>query len=134
MKLKPLVLIAIGFGSGQVDAATPRDRNAAMSICDPRYRWQPTGVTADTVLRARAFYRDVTAKYERAQVVARNQGASLSRAREIEYWDSHRRFMDSVPGSERNVVNRGISPRLSWWCTAPPVIQKAPPRPPVPAR
>jgi hypothetical protein len=119
-----------------------RDSNAAMSICDPRYRWAPTGVSADTVVRARAFYRDVTLEYERAQVIARKQGGSLSRSREIEYWDAYNRFLDSAPRNERKVVERGISPRLSWWCTAPPVVQKAPlppapvmqkaPRPPPP--
>jgi hypothetical protein len=110
----------------------PRDSNSAMSICDPRYRWLPSGVSADTVTRARVFYRDVTLKYEQAETVARKQGGSLSRAREIEYWDAYKHFLDSVPRNERKVVERGISPRLSWWCNAPPVIQKGPPLPPAP--
>ena len=48
--------------------------------------------------------------------------------------DDH--LMDKVTDmnerNERKVVERGISPRLSWWCSAPPVIQKASKAPPAP--
>lgn len=133
--------------AGPTPAAPPsaRDRNAAMSVCDPRYRWLPSGVSADTIVRARAFYRDVTRKYERDGQNARDRGGYPSRERELDYWNRTQRFLDSVPRNERRVVERGISPRLSWWCNAPPVIQKAqrapsapvmrnPPPPPPPIR
>jgi hypothetical protein len=119
-------------GRDTAGAPVARDSNAAMSICDPRYRWLPSGVSADTVVRARAFYREFTVKYVRAQIAARTQGGSLSRDREIEFWDAYKGFLDSVARNERKVVERGISPRLSWWCSAPPVIQKASKAPPAP--
>jgi hypothetical protein len=106
------------------------DGNAAMSLCDPGYRWLPSGVSADTIVRARAFYSDVTRKYERDGQSARERGVYPSRERELDYWNKTQRFLDSVPRNERKVVERGISPRLSWWCNAPPVIQKPPPPPP----
>lgn len=119
-------------GPNSATSPVARDGNAAMSICDPRYRWLPSGVSADTVVRARAFYRDVTRKYERDGQNARERGGYPSRERELDYWNKTQRFLDSVPRNERRVVERGISPRLSWWCNAPPVIQKAPPAPPAP--
>ena len=109
---------------GTGGAIVPRDGNAGISICDPRYRWLPSGVSKDTVVRARAFYRDVTGNYEREQREARSRGASVGRQREIEYWNMYKKFMDSVPQSERKIVERGISPRLTWWCNAPPLIQR----------
>lgn len=110
----------------------PRDGNAAMSICDPRYRWLPSGVSNDTVVRARAFYGDVTRNYERAQRSARARGATADRQTELEYWAAYKKFLDSVLQSERKVVERGISPRLTWWCGAPPVIVKSTRPPPTP--
>jgi hypothetical protein len=111
-------------------AVVPSETHARMSICDPRYSWLPHGLSSDKVARTRAFYRDVTKKYEMAQISARKQGTTLSRDREEQYWGAYKILMDSVAQGERKVVERGISPRLSWWCNAPPVIQKASKPPP----
>ena len=119
----------------QVTAGNPasgrvaRDGNARMSICDPRYRWSPSGLSSDTVARARAFYRDFTRPYERDTLIARRQGTRLSRAREIEYWDGLIRFLRTVPRNHKDVVERGVTPRVD--CGAPPLIQTPvePPRP-----
>lgn len=100
-----------------------RDANASLSICDPRYRWLPTGVSSDTINRTRAFYRNVTRLYENAQNRARARGQRLSRSEELGYWNAHGRFLDTVAPHERAVADRGISPRLSWWCNAPPLVR-----------
>lgn len=118
--------------SDEARAPVARDMNGAMSICNPRYRWSPAGLSADTIARARVFYRDVTQQYERAQTIARSKGTPLSRERENEYWNAYKRLMDSVRRNERKVVERGISPRLSWWCNAPPVVAKPVSPPPSP--
>ena len=121
-----------GTKRDQASSSVARDGNAAMRVCDPRYRWLPSGVSADTVARARAFYRDVTQPYERAAVKARKSGTSLSRQREIEYWNAYGRFIEGVPRAEREVVKRGVLPRLSWWCRTYPVIRETKFPPPAP--
>ena len=134
VRTTPATDIGAPQGTKRDPGGTPmaRDGNAHMSICDPRYRWLPSEVSTDTVARARAFYRDVTRKYEREGQRARERGVHLSRERELEYWNETNRFLDSVPRNERKVVDRGISPRFSWWCNAPPVIVKPTLAPPTP--
>ena len=103
------------------------------SVCDPGYTWSSEGVSPDLVARTRAFYRDVTRPYERDQIRARQSGKKVSRERDLEFWNAFKRFKDSVPQEQREIVDWGIEPRLSWWCNAPPVIRSGPaPRPPSP--
>ena len=144
------VRTSTGRDIGRVKEATkkadPAEAKAAPSkpvdICAAGYTWSSEGISPETADRARAFYRDMTQPYEREATKAREGGATLNRAREVEYWDAYGDFMRAVPEGERKVVQLGVSPRLSWYCNAPPVIPDgtqppaAPPeqQPPAPPR
>lgn len=106
-----------------------------VDICASGYTWSSEGVSSETADRARAFYRDITQPYEREATKAREGGATLSRAREVEYWEAYGDFMRAVPEGERRVVELGVSPRLPSYCNAPPVIPEGtqlPSAPPTP--
>ena len=144
------VRTSTGRDIGRVKEATkkpdPAEAKAAPSkpvdICAAGYTWSSEGISPETADRARAFYRDMTQPYEREATKAREAGATLNRAREVEYWDAYGDFMKAVPEGERKIVELGVSPRLSWYCNAPPGIRNgtqppaAPPeqQPPVPPR
>jgi hypothetical protein len=113
-------------------AETKSAPSSPVDICAPGYTWSPEGVSPQSADRAQAFYRDVTQPYEREAMKAREAGAALSRAREAEYWNALGEFMKAVPEGERKAVQLGVSPRLSWYCNAPPVVPNAPQAPPAP--
>jgi hypothetical protein len=110
-------------GTEKPEAAEAKASSAkSVDICAPGYTWSSDGVSAETADRARAFYRDMTQPYELEATKAHEGGAALSRAREAEYWNAYDDFMRRVPETERKIVTLGVSPRLAWSCTAPPVI------------
>ena len=115
-------------------APKPRQHRKYSSVCAPGYTWSWEGVSPDVAARTRAFYRDVTKPYEREQTRARETGTKVSRARDLAFLEAQKKFKNSVPEDEREAVNWGIEPRLSWWCDAPPVIRTRPapqaPKPP----
>ena len=116
----------IGRVKGATKEAESAEAKAAPSkpvdICASGYSWSSEGVSPETAERVRTFYRDMTQPYEREATKARDGGASLSREREREYWNAYGDFMRAIPEGEREVVALGVSPRLSWYCNAPPVI------------
>ena len=121
-----VVAVAIAPSPAQASGSN----NSPVSICAPNYAWSSSGVSPDTAARARGFYRDVTRQYEREQKRARQLGVPLSSEREAQYWNGYLRFMKSIPKHERGIVERGVLPRLSWWCDARPVVARpvSPPR------
>jgi hypothetical protein len=109
------------------DKQPPAEPSTSVDICAPGYTWSAEGVAPEMATRARDFYRDVTQPYEREATKAREGGASLSRAREAEYWKAYGEFMKAVPQSERKIVELGVSPRLPRYCNALPAVPNAAP-------
>lgn len=115
-------------------APKPAGQRKYSSVCDPGYTWSSEGVSPDVAARTHAFYRDVTKPYEQEQIRARESGTTVSRERDLAFFNALKKFKDSVPEDQRETVDWGIEPRLSWWCDAPPVIRSPDPapRPPKP--
>jgi hypothetical protein len=132
------VKTSVGHEIGQKQAPKPPPEPAneapskAVDICAPDYTWSPDGLSADTMVRARAFYKDVTQPYERESKAAEQAGQRLSREREAQYWNAYAAFLKAVPKEDLKIVQQGVSPRLESYCHAPPVIQEAGSPPPAP--
>ena len=107
-------------------APKPGQQRKYSSVCEPGYTWSSEGVSPDVAADTRAFYRDVTQPYEQEQIRARELGTKVSRERDLEFFNALKKFKESVPEDQRETVDWGIEPRLSWWCDAPPVIRTGP--------